>query len=58
MDQGRIVRKSCLIIKTDEGYVIRQKIGKKKYQNVLVVPEQGTQEDTVINLALALMEDS
>lgn len=52
------MRKSCLIIKTDEGYVIRQKIGKKKYQNVLVVPEQGTQEDTVINLALALMEDS
>ena len=48
------MKQVTLVVKTDEGYLIRCKLGKKKWVNFLAVPEPGTSEKETIALAIAL----
>lgn len=50
------MKRVTLVTKTDDGYLIRCKLGKKKWANFIVVPDEGTSENSVLSLAIALAD--
>ncbi len=48
------MKRVTLVSKTDDGYLIKCKLGKKRWATILAVPEQGTTEKDAIALAIAI----
>ena len=48
------MKRVTLVSKTDEGYIIRTKLGKKRWLTALAVPDEGTTEKDAIALAIAI----
>lgn len=50
------MRQITFVTPTEDGYLIRRKVGKKRWTTLLVVPEKDTSEKDVIALAIALAD--
>jgi hypothetical protein len=48
------MRQITFVTQTEDGYLIRRKVGKKRWTTILVEPEKETTEKDVIALAIAL----